>query len=47
MPFDTAPAAGAERGEKCPVIEQKEQVDGLVDEACGRQVPNNHSGLCE
>jgi len=33
--------------ETCPVMEQKETVDGLKDEHCGREVPHGHAGLCE
>jgi hypothetical protein len=31
----------------CRVEEQKESVDGLKDEVCGRIVEKGHAGLCE
>ena len=30
----------------CWVVEQKESVDGLKDEVCGRIVEKGHAGLC-
>ena len=31
----------------CRVEEQKESVDGLKDEVCGRIVEKGHAGLCK
>ena len=31
----------------CRVEEQKESVDGLKDEMCGRIVEEGHAGLCK
>ena len=53
------PAAEAEEDEEveevkdeevelhCRVEEQKEDVDGLKDEMCGRTAEKGHAGLCE
>ena len=43
--FNTAPPEGAT--EQCRVMEQKETVNGLTDEPCGRNVPQNYAGLCK
>lgn len=32
---------------KCRVLLQKELVDGLVDEECGKDVQDGHAGICE
>nr|XP_006817413.1 PREDICTED: uncharacterized protein LOC100375820 [Saccoglossus kowalevskii] len=32
---------------KCTVMEQKETNDGLIDAACGKDVPNGYAGLCK
>lgn len=32
---------------KCCVMLQKELAQGLVDEECGKDVPEGHAGLCE
>ena len=32
---------------KCCVPLQKEGVDGLVDEECGKDVLDGHAGICE
>ena len=32
---------------KCRVLLQKDLVDGLVDEECGREVKDGHAGICE
>ncbi|XP_013410818.1 uncharacterized protein LOC106173998 [Lingula anatina] len=50
--FDTEqppPVEGEEPRDRnaCRVMEQKETVDGLKDEFCGRQVPPRYAGLCE
>ena len=41
-----APAEEAKVELACCVLLQKELVDGLVDEECGKAVPDGHAGLC-
>ncbi|XP_044129026.1 E3 ubiquitin-protein ligase RNF31 [Bufo gargarizans] len=49
VPFNTDPPAGthAEPGGGCRVLEQKESIDGLKDEACGKKTALGYAGLCE
>ncbi|KAM3821709.1 E3 ubiquitin-protein ligase RNF31 isoform 1-T1 [Vipera latastei] len=47
--FNTDPPAGtrATPGGGCRVMEQKEMMDGLKDEPCGKETPAEYAGLCE
>ncbi|XP_066460125.1 E3 ubiquitin-protein ligase RNF31 [Eleutherodactylus coqui] len=47
--FNTDPPAGTQAGPGggCRVMEQKETIDGLRDEACGKQTALGYAGLCE
>uniref|UniRef100_G1SIH7 E3 ubiquitin-protein ligase RNF31 n=1 Tax=Oryctolagus cuniculus TaxID=9986 RepID=G1SIH7_RABIT len=47
--FNTEPPAGARAvpGGGCRVMEQKEVPNGLKDEACGKETPAGHAGLCQ
>lgn len=47
--FNTDPPAGTQAGPGggCRVMEQKESIDGLRDEACGKQTALGYAGLCE
>ncbi|CAJ0933700.1 unnamed protein product [Ranitomeya imitator] len=47
--FNTDPPAGTQAGPGggCRVMEQKETIDGLTDEACGKQTVHGYAGLCE
>ncbi|XP_004698547.1 E3 ubiquitin-protein ligase RNF31 [Echinops telfairi] len=47
--FNTEPPAGARAvpGGGCRVMEQKEVPNGLRDEACGKETPAGHAGLCQ
>uniref|UniRef100_A0A8C5SYM5 RING-type domain-containing protein n=1 Tax=Laticauda laticaudata TaxID=8630 RepID=A0A8C5SYM5_LATLA len=47
--FNTDPPAGtrATPGGGCRVMEQKETLDGLKDEPCGKETPAGYAGLCE
>ncbi|XP_069817760.1 E3 ubiquitin-protein ligase RNF31 [Dendropsophus ebraccatus] len=47
--FNTDPPAGTQAGPGggCRVMEQKETIDGLNDEACGKQTAFGYAGLCE
>ncbi|KAG8455389.1 hypothetical protein GDO86_001545 [Hymenochirus boettgeri] len=47
--FNTDPPAGTQAapGGGCRVIEQKETLDSLRDEACGKVTPQGYAGLCE
>ncbi|XP_039193988.1 E3 ubiquitin-protein ligase RNF31 isoform X1 [Crotalus tigris] len=47
--FNTDPPAGtrATPGGGCRVMEQKEMLDGLKDEPCGKETPAEYAGLCE
>ncbi|XP_056381843.1 E3 ubiquitin-protein ligase RNF31 [Hyla sarda] len=47
--FNTDPPAGTQAGPGggCRVMEQKENIDGLRDEACGKQTAFGYAGLCE
>ncbi|XP_075684989.1 E3 ubiquitin-protein ligase RNF31 isoform X2 [Rhinoderma darwinii] len=49
VPFNTDPPAGTQAGPGggCRVMEQKETIDGLRDEACGKQTAFGYAGLCE
>ncbi|KAM5193038.1 E3 ubiquitin-protein ligase RNF31 isoform 1-T4 [Mantella aurantiaca] len=49
MQFNTDPPTGtqAEPGGGCQVMEQKETLDGMNDEACGKQTVVGYAGLCE
>ncbi|XP_071958434.1 uncharacterized protein [Antedon mediterranea] len=44
--FDTE-KSGVERNVKCTVLEQKDGPEGLVDEACGKEVKAQNAGLCQ
>ena len=49
---EAAPAGAVKGGEekvelKCRVMLQKEGVDGLEDQECGKDVPDSHAGLCQ
>ncbi|ETE67953.1 RING finger protein 31, partial [Ophiophagus hannah] len=46
--FNTDPPAGtrATPGGGCRVMEQKETLDGLKDEPCGKETPTGYAGLC-
>ncbi|KAM3940223.1 E3 ubiquitin-protein ligase RNF31 isoform 1-T2 [Leptodactylus fuscus] len=48
-PFNTDPPTGTQAGPGggCRVMEQKETIDGLRDEACGKQTALGYAGLCE
>ncbi|XP_045863353.1 E3 ubiquitin-protein ligase RNF31 isoform X4 [Meles meles] len=47
--FNTEPPAGARAvpGGGCRVMEQKEVPNGFRDEACGKETPAGHAGLCQ
>ncbi|XP_063769714.1 E3 ubiquitin-protein ligase RNF31 isoform X2 [Pseudophryne corroboree] len=47
--FNTDPPAGTQAGPGggCRVMEQKEAIDGMRDEACGKQTALGYAGLCE
>ncbi|KAM4807802.1 E3 ubiquitin-protein ligase RNF31 isoform 1-T1 [Rhinophrynus dorsalis] len=47
--FNTDPPAGTQAGPGggCRVMEQKETLDGLRDEACGKVTTPGYAGLCE
>ncbi|XP_068094238.1 E3 ubiquitin-protein ligase RNF31 isoform X1 [Hyperolius riggenbachi] len=47
--FNTDPPAGTQAGPGggCRVMEQKETLNGLSDEACGKQTALGYAGLCE
>ncbi|XP_044235504.1 E3 ubiquitin-protein ligase RNF31 isoform X3 [Ursus arctos] len=47
--FNTEPPAGARAvpGGGCRVMEQKEIPNGFRDEACGKETPAGHAGLCQ
>ncbi|XP_037359019.1 E3 ubiquitin-protein ligase RNF31 isoform X2 [Talpa occidentalis] len=47
--FNTEPPAGARTvpGGGCRVMEQKEVSNVLRDEACGKETPAGHAGLCQ
>ncbi|XP_018425140.1 PREDICTED: E3 ubiquitin-protein ligase RNF31 [Nanorana parkeri] len=47
--FNTDPPTGAQAvpGGGCRVMEQKEALDGMKDEACGKQTAVGYAGLCE
>ncbi|XP_025048598.1 E3 ubiquitin-protein ligase RNF31 [Alligator sinensis] len=47
--FNTDPPAGTRPapGGGCRVMEQKETIAGLQDEACGKETPPGHAGLCQ
>nr|XP_060635962.1 E3 ubiquitin-protein ligase RNF31 [Anolis sagrei ordinatus] len=47
--FNTDPPAGtrATPADGCRVMEQKETMEGLVDEPCGRETPTGYAGLCQ
>ena len=36
----------AEAAPGCQVMLQKETMDGLIDEECGREVEDGHAGFC-
>ncbi|KAG8596107.1 hypothetical protein GDO81_001736 [Engystomops pustulosus] len=48
-PFNTDPPTGTQAGPGggCRVMEQKETIDGLRDEACGKKTVLGYAGLCE
>ncbi|KAM8961737.1 E3 ubiquitin-protein ligase RNF31 [Pelodytes ibericus] len=47
--FNTDPPAGTQAGpgDGCRVMEQKEALEGLNDEACGKVTAPGYAGLCE
>uniref|UniRef100_A0A8C8RZU2 RBR-type E3 ubiquitin transferase n=1 Tax=Pelusios castaneus TaxID=367368 RepID=A0A8C8RZU2_9SAUR len=47
--FNTEPPAGTRPtpGGGCRVMEQKETLSGLRDEACGKETPPGYAGLCQ
>ncbi|XP_075424107.1 E3 ubiquitin-protein ligase RNF31, partial [Ascaphus truei] len=47
--FNTDPPSGTQSspGGGCRVIEQKETLEGLRDEACGKETAPGYAGLCE
>uniref|UniRef100_A0A8C5WDB8 RBR-type E3 ubiquitin transferase n=1 Tax=Leptobrachium leishanense TaxID=445787 RepID=A0A8C5WDB8_9ANUR len=47
--FNTDPPAGTQAGPGggCRVMEQKETLEGLTDEACGKMTAPGYAGLCE
>ncbi|XP_073488864.1 E3 ubiquitin-protein ligase RNF31 [Aquarana catesbeiana] len=47
--FNTDPPTGTQAGPGggCRVMEQKETLDGMKDEACGKQTAVGYAGLCE
>ncbi|KAM4710357.1 E3 ubiquitin-protein ligase RNF31 isoform 2-T3 [Discoglossus pictus] len=47
--FNTDPPAGTQAGPGggCRVMEQKETLEGLNDEACGKETAPGYAGLCE
>ncbi|XP_049624343.1 E3 ubiquitin-protein ligase RNF31 [Suncus etruscus] len=47
--FNTEPPTGARAvpGGGCRVMEQKEIPNGFRDEACGKETPAGHAGLCQ
>ncbi|XP_053558336.1 LOW QUALITY PROTEIN: E3 ubiquitin-protein ligase RNF31 [Bombina bombina] len=49
VPFNTDPPAGTQVGPGggCRVMEQKETLEGLMDEACGKVTTQGYAGLCE
>ncbi len=47
-PVDGAPAAADDdvKPRGCRAMLQKETMEGLKDEECGKDVPDGHAGLC-
>lgn len=47
--FNTEPPTGTRpaQGGGCRVMEQKETITGLLDEACGKETPPGYAGLCQ
>ncbi|XP_054717553.1 E3 ubiquitin-protein ligase lubel-like [Uloborus diversus] len=44
--YDQDPPEGVVKSGVCPVMEQKETADGMIDDQCGKEVEDGFAGLC-